>query len=659
MSKPLSGAIHRSVAAGLLSHVAVLKEGKMYTAARGREAMLFPGSSLFGKPPAWIVAAEIVQTARLYVRTAARIEPGWLEGLAGDLCRREYGNPRWDKNRGEVRADERVTLFGLEIVSRREMPYGPVDPEAAGKIFVRDGMLSGQVKESFGFLKHNLALWARFSGLEDRMRRRDILVPEAEAVAFYGKRLPGVYDLKGLRKRIEKQGGDSFLQMKEEDVVKSRPAVSEVALFPDELNFGGRRVRVEYRFIPSAPDDGATVRVNADLLPHLQAGVLEWGIPGYFREKIHALVKGLPQRYRKALVPAAERADIIVRELPWTPDSLYESLSAFVRKRFRSDIPAEVWAAVDLPLYLKIRLIVLDAAGNEVISGRDYGPLLGVRPKAPEADTESLSWKKACEQWERSAVTEWEWESIPASVRIGGGVSVYPALEPGAKGVSLRLFKTAEEAAAVHPRGVEALLSQKFAKDLKFMDRILVLPEEHQRAALYFGGKGTIEKSMLEALRLRVFRKDVRTRAEYRDFADGLVKALFADGEILLGAVKRALEGYQGVRADLYTISMTHQGNKAVEGIVETIRAEMDSLMPRNFAEIHPPGRLDRLPAYLEALRIRTERGKNSPEKDRNKAAEIAPFAEALAGLQEEARDLGIGRNAGGPGRNPLADRGI
>ncbi|MCX6565161.1 MAG: DUF3418 domain-containing protein [Candidatus Aminicenantes bacterium] len=635
MSKQLYGAIHRAAAAGLLSHVAVLKEGKMYTAARGREAMLFPGSSLFGKPPVWIVAAEIVQTGRLYVRTAARIEPGWLEALAGDLCQRAYENPRWDRNRGEVRADERVTLFGLEIVSRRELPYGPVDPEAAGKIFFRDALLAGQVKEPPGFLKHNLELRARFEALEEKMRRRDIVVPEAEAANFYAERLAGIYDLKGLRKFIEKQGGESFLFMSEEDVVRSRPAVFEVALYPDELNFGGRRIRVQYRFLPGAEDDGATIRVKADVLPQLEIGTLEWGIPGYFREKIHALVKGLPQRYRKTLVPAAERADVIIREMPRTPGSLSAALSEFVRRRFRAEVPAEIWEAVDMPKHLKIRLSVLDAADNEVSSGRDYGPLLGLRPKAPVADTGSFSWKKVCEQWERPAVADWDWDSIPVEIRIGGGVSAYPALVSGPKDVGLRLYKTAEEAAAAHPRGVEALLSRKFARDLKFMERVLVFPEEHQRAALYFGGKAAVEKSLLEALRVRVFRKDIRDRAEGQAFADGLVKTLFAEGQLLMETVKRALAGYQGVRADLYTIGMTHQGNKAVEGLVETIRAELETLMPRNFAEIYPPGRLDRLPAYLEALRIRAERAKNSPEKDRNKAAEIAPFAESLAGLNK------------------------
>ncbi len=635
MSKQIYGAIHRSVASGLLSHVAVLKEGKMYTAVRGREAMLFPGSSLFGKPPGWIVAAEIVETSRLFVRTAARIEPGWLEALGGDLCLRAYDNPRWDKTKGEVRADERVTLFGLEIVSRRETPYGPINPEAAHKIFVREALLGGQLREPLGFLKRNLELRSRFAALEEKMRRRDILVPEAELAEFYTKRLVGIFDLKGLRKRIEKQGGEAFLIMEEKDVVRAKPAASEIVRYPDDLNFGGRRIRAQYRFLPAAEDDGVTIRVKAEALPQIQIGPLEWGIPGYFPEKILELVKGLPQRYRKALVPAAERADIIVREMPRVQGSLFEALAKFVKQRFRAELPAAVWAAVELPKHLKIRLSILDAAGAEIASGRDYEKLLGLRPKVPVADTGSSSWKKTCDQWERSGVTDWEFETIPDSLGIGGGVSAYPALEPGPSGVNLRLFKTKEEAAAVHPRGVEDLLGRKYAKDLKFMERVLDLPEEHQRAALYFGGKAAVEKSILAALRIRVFRRDIRTREEFLTCADGVVKALFAEGQVLLEAAKRALSAYQGVRADLYTMAMTHQGNKAVEGIVETIRGELEAIMPRNFPEIHSAERLARLPAYLEAIRIRAERAKNSPEKEQKKAAEIAPFTDALAGLDK------------------------
>ncbi|MBM3298080.1 MAG: DUF3418 domain-containing protein, partial [Candidatus Aminicenantes bacterium] len=189
------GALHRAILSGLLSNIAARKERNVYTAAKGREAMLFPGSALFNRPPAWIMAAEMVKTARLYARTAARIDPSWVEPLAGDLCRKHHSEPRWDADKGEVRATERVTLFGLEVVSGRDVPFGPVNPKEAHEIFVREALVGGKVKNPPEFLKHNLALAARIEAMEEKLRRRDILAGEAAQAEFYGKRLAGVFDL--------------------------------------------------------------------------------------------------------------------------------------------------------------------------------------------------------------------------------------------------------------------------------------------------------------------------------------------------------------------------------------------------------------------------------------------------------------------------------
>jgi ATP-dependent helicase HrpA len=198
------------------------------------------------------------------------------------------------------------------------------------------------------------------------------------------------------------------------------------------------------------------------------------------------------------------------------------------------------------------------------------------------------------------------------------------------------LFQTNEDAAASNAKGVESLLLLKFVKDLKFMERHLVLPEEHQRAALYFGGKAAVERSLLEALRIQVFRRDIRTPEEFRACGESVVRALFEKGQILFEAAKKSLEGYQGVRADLYTILKTNLGNKAVEDAAEVVKAELDAIMPGDFAEVYPPERLERLPRYLEALRIRAERAKNNPEKDQRKAAETAPFLKALTEIREK-----------------------
>ncbi|MBM3310190.1 MAG: ATP-dependent RNA helicase HrpA, partial [Candidatus Aminicenantes bacterium] len=486
MSPRKYAAIHKSIASGLLSHIAVLKEKHLYAAAKGREAMLFPGSSLFAKPPGWVVAAEIVQTARVYLRTAARVDPAWLEALGGELCKYSYHDPAWDKGRGEVRAKERVALFGLEVVAGRPVPFGPIDPDAAQAIFIRDGLLAGQVKEPFAFLKHNLALRAKFEGLEDKLRRRDIVADEKDLASFYSGRLPGVYDIRGLKSVLRRRGDDRFLRMTEADLVRYIASERDLALYPDVLQAGRLKLRAAYKFLPGAEEDGVTLGVRSDEVAALPVEPLEWGVPGYFREKIAELVQGLPQRYRKALVPAGERADIIFREMPRGEGSLHEALAKFVKRRFQAEIPTSAWAEVEIPKHLKIRLSIVAADGQEVASGRNLEALQGFKPEVPVADTASSAWKNAQERWERTNVTAWDFGPLPECVPLGGGVAAFPALEPSPSGVTLRLFKTRAEAEAVHPKGVEALLLPKFAKDLKYMERHLSLPEEFHRAALFF-----------------------------------------------------------------------------------------------------------------------------------------------------------------------------
>jgi ATP-dependent helicase HrpA len=637
MSPRLYAAIHQSVASGLLSRVAVLKEKHQYTAAKGREAMLFPGSSLFARPPGWVVAAEIVQTARVWLRTAARIEPSWLEALGGELCRRSYHDPAWDKGRGEVRANERVTLFGLEIVAGRPVPFGPIDPEAAQKIFIRDGLLAGQVKEPFAFLKHNLALRARFEGWEDKLRRRDIIADEKDLAAFYARRLPGIHDVKGLEKVLKRRGTDDFLRMKEEDVVRCVPTADELALYPDEIRAGELRLRLAYKFIPGAEEDGVTIRLRSDHLSLLPVETIDWGIPGYYPEKIAELVRGLPQRYRKFLVPAAENVEIVVREMPRGEGSIYEALAKFAKRRFRAEIPASVWSQVEIPAHLEIRLSVIGPEGREVASGRDLESLIGFKPEMPVADTSSASWEKARERWERESLVDWDFGPLPESVPLGGGILAYPALEPAGRGAVLRLFKTREEAAAAHPGGVAALLLPKFAKDLKYMERHLALPEELKPTALYFGGKAALEKMMLENLKFQVFRRDIRTPEEFRAYAEGVVRALFEKGTALLAITTKILEEYGKLRTDLDAILAGRKGSKAIAAAVERIKGETGALIPNNFIEVYSPDRLSQIPRYLEALRLRAARAKDSPDKDRMKGEEIKPFLEALAGLRARA----------------------
>ena len=637
IDKARYAAIHKSVLSGYLSNIAVHKDRNIYTAAKSREVMIFPGSTLFGKNASWIVAAEMVKTSRLFARTAARVSPEWFEALGGEQCRYSYSGARWDKKRGEMIADEKVTLFGLEIVAGRAVPYGRVDPEEAHRLFVRAALLGGEIREPFGFLTHNLALRRDIEAVEEKLRRREYLVSDEAIAAFYSRRLQGIFDIRGLKERIRRRGGDAFLKMTREDLLRAVPNESELACFPDAVSFSGKSFSVTYAFAPGDEADGVTLNVPMALLNRVAPEPLEWGVPGQFAEKIEAMIKGLPKRYRKLLVPANEKAENIVRDMPRGEGSLFEALNRFVKQRFRADVPAAEWARADIPKHLKMRMALLDGQGKPVVASRDFEELRRQRKEAARAAASDPGvWARGRGNWERTGITRWDCGTLPEMISIGPGAAAFPGLEAVGGSVNLRLFKTQDEARRAHVQGVEALLLLKFAKDLKFMERHLGLPVEYQRTALYFGGKGALEKMLLDALRMDVLRKNIRSEEDLKSYSETVVGQLFERAHILWSAVKPVLEAYQGVRASLYVIEQARAANKAVMAICAEIRAELEKLIPPDFPVRVGIDRLPHLARYIEALGLRAERAQNDPEKDKRKAAQAEVFVQALAKLGKE-----------------------
>ncbi len=638
-TKELYAAVHRSIASGYLSNIAVHKDRNMFTAAKGREAMIFPGSTLFGKNATWIVAAEMVRTSRLFARVAARIDGGWLEELGGEQCRYAYADPRWEKGRGQVVADESVTLFGLEIVSGRIVPYGRIDPEAAARIFVRSALVEGQVKEPFEFLRRNLALQARLRTMEEKLRRRDVLAEAKTLDAFYAERLAGIFDLRGLKERLKRRGGDEFLRMSEADAVRIFPDPAELALYPDEIAAGGRAYPAAYKFAPGEDDDGLTLVVPLDEVPRLSADALEWGVPGHLREKVAELVKGLPKRYRKLFVPVADSVATILADIRPSDGPLFEVLSRVAKRRFRAEVPAAAWAEVDLPRHLRMRVALVDLHGKELAGGRDLEVLRRIRKAAAlTAAKDPVVWERARRQWERTGLTTWDFGTIPEVVSIGPGAAAYPGLEPVEGGANLRLFASHEEALDSHKKGVESLFLLQFAKDFRFVERRLVLPAEYQKAVLYFGGAAAVEKMLAGSLRADVFRKDIRSAEEFKSYAETVVRLLFERAHALWEAARVVLDAYVRVRADLAAIGKANPANKALAAILTEIRDGVERLVPQDFLAVYPIARLGALARYLEACRLRADRAQHGLDKDRKKADQAAVFVRAL-----DRRQSGLG----------------
>ena len=628
--------IHRAILSGYLSNIAMKKEKNIYLAAKGREAMVFPGSTLFNRGSSWIVTAEMVKTSRLFARTAARIEPEWLESLAGDLCRSSYAEPHWEKERGEVRAYEQVTLFGLVIVSGRPVSYGPINPKESHKIFVQSALVEGRVKESFPFLIHNRNLIAQIAGLEDKVRRRDILVSEQVVADSYSERLPGVCDIRSLKRRIKEMGGDDFLKMREEDLQLYRPDEALLAGYPDYMSIGERNYRLSYRFAPATDEDGVTIAIPSTLGSRFPAERLEWVVQGLFREKITALIKGLPKRYRKQLVPLSGTVETIESEMEKTNEPLITALSRFIYHRFGVDIPASEWSAIEIPDHLRMRISITDHEGREHHSGRDIH-LLNQQVTPPSSrEGEMGVWEEAKERWERSGLISWDFDDLPEHTLLGASLVAYPGLEPGEGSVNIRLFANAEEALASHKKGVEALFSLRLSRDLRFLKRVLVLPEEMAEGATYFGGAHAFEKAIYEGLVHRLFFLDIRTGEDFRSHAEAMKPTLVFKAKEFMALTGAVLKAFHQTRSTLIAIESAGRANKAVLALCAEIRKDLDLLVPKDFLEHYAPDHLVHLPRYLKAMEMRAERGANDWEKERRKAAEAGVFIKALEKMRAD-----------------------
>jgi ATP-dependent helicase HrpA len=627
--------IHRAVLSGFLSNIAVKKEKNIYQATRGREVMLFPGSTLFNRSPAWIVAADMVKTSRLFARTAAKINEKWLEALGGDLCKSTVFDPHWDENRGEVRAYEQVTLYGLVIVPRRGVSYGPIHPAEAHALFIQSALVEGRVKENLSFLTHNRRLVQKVRTMEDKLRRRDILVQDDRIADFYSRNLPGICDLAGLKTLLRKRGDDRFLRLSEEDLLAFRPDPSELSGYPDVTTIQKDRFKTTYRFAPGEAEDGVTVHIPAGVVSSIPPESLEWAVPGLLREKVTALIKGLPKRYRKPLVPVNKTVDVIMAEIEPEEGSILSALADFLYRRFGVDIPASELAEVPVPEYLRMRIALTDHQGREVEAGRDLHDLMKgeSRTSPPKA---SRGWLKAQENWEKTGLTTWDFGPLPDSLALGPFLMAYPGLEAADASVNIRLFEDHEQALKSHQEGVQRLLCLHLAKDLKFLRKNLTLPQTVARAATYFGGPQALEETLFQALIQRLCYKNLRTREAFDAHVEAVRPLLFPKGKALRDLVIKVLEAYHGARATIHTLEKASGANRSVLELCAHIRRDLDRLVPPDFPHLYSPDRLAHLPRYVKAMQFRAERGANDPEKDRSKAAQLETFTKAFHRMTAE-----------------------
>jgi ATP-dependent helicase HrpA len=626
-------ALHKSVLSGFLSNIAQKKEKNFFRAARGREVMIFPGSGLFDKAKSWVVAAEVVETSRVFARTVANIDNGWLEDIGRDLCKYTYLNPHWEKNRGEVVASEQVSLFGLIIVPDRKVSYGKVNAEEASDIFIQSALINGDVKKAFAFMKHNQKLIDGIRDIENRFRRRDILIGEPELFSFYKERLPGIYDIRKLSNYVKQKGTDRFLRMARDDLILYDPEEAAIAQFPDRLELAGHPFNCAYAFEPGKNNDGVTVKIPATIASSVPAKAIDWLVPGLYPEKIEGLIKGLPKTYRKRLVPVKDSVEIICREMPKTENSLLSALGKFIYQRFGVDIPAAAWSDETLPDHLRMRISITAPDGKELRVGRDPSILHQEAAGSVVSDEfEALRGK-----WEKSDLTSWDFGDLPDYISQTGNIRAkwvaYPALEKDprtGKRVNLRLFQQRDNARTAHLAGVLTLYSIHFSKDLKFLKRQLVLPADKSSLAGYFGGARQFEKQLYQHFVQTLFSRDIRSQKEFYAYADKTGPTILSRGRELLESTLPVLTAYHQARSRIHRFQAGNRVNPKILDFFKELIEGLQLLVPENFVELYHTDRHIHLERYIKALMIRAQRAPVDFEKDQAKATEVRKFADGL-----------------------------
>jgi ATP-dependent helicase HrpA len=465
MDKDQYGAIHRSILTGLLSNLAMRGDGYEYSVAGGGKANLWPGSCVFQSKPRWVVAAEVVETTRRYLRCCAQIERRWIEPLAEHLVKRTYHGVHWEPAAASAMALERVTLFGLTLEPGRRVAYGPVDPAASRHLLIEQGLVGGHIEPKAEFLLANMELVRRLERLQEKLRRRDLLVGEWPLYEFYDQRVPAdVYD--GPRVARWSRENPGALGMTKEHLLREPVGDDIEAGFPDVLDVGRLKLPLTYRFEPGAEDDGVTLEAPLEALNQIDGETLDWLVPGLLEAKTLAMIRSLPKQLRTLFVPAPETAKRAAASIAFGVGGIRAALAETLSRLGGSRVAAESFQMDRLPPELRMNVRVVGAEGNTLISGRDLAALrreLGVRAAEIFQTLDDP-------QWHRDGLTAWEFGDLPESVELnrrGLTLKAYPALLDREESVSLRLLDSPRRADDETRRGLRRLCYLAAKDELK------------------------------------------------------------------------------------------------------------------------------------------------------------------------------------------------
>ena len=613
--------IHQSILAGLLSHIGFKESDNEFSGARNSKFHVFPGSALAKKPPKWVMVSELVETSRLFGRVAAKIEPQWIEPLAGDLVKKSYSEAHFEKKRGQVVAFEQVSLFGVVIVAKRKVDYSPIAPTESRELFIRQGLVEGQLASNISFYRHNLNLVSQVEDLEHKSRRRDILVDDNDLYLFYEEALPKhIVNEVQLNSWWRKDGKKiaKSLEFNVDQLMRDSANGVSKNDFPDTWQQGNLTLRVSYNFEPGHLDDGVSIHIPIELLNQIQAVDFDWQVNGLRQEKVIALIKSLPKAIRRNFVPAPNYADACMAAMPVMESTLIEAMSKQLLRMSGVRIDPESWDLNQLTPHLlmnfKIEEVLKGRKNKLIAQGRDLAKL---QEELSDKVAKSLV-KVADDGIEKQNITTWDFGQLPRSYTSKRGqfeVKAYPALVAAKDSVEIKLFDSEEQAQVATRLGMRKLLLLNVPSPIAHMQR--TLPNK-AKLGLYYHGFGQlnvlIDDIISAAVDVIVEKNDGSTNNEQEfTLLKDKVRSDLADTVVVIAqAVEQCLSLYNQVNKRL-------KGKVGLDMIMAhgDIKAQLEGLIFKGFVTELGFERLGHLQRYLSAVLKRLDKLVIDVNKDR------------------------------------------
>lgn len=635
--------IHKALLTGLLGNLGFNHEEREYLGARNRRFSIFPGSSLAKKTPKWIMAAELIETSKLFAHTVAKIEPEWIIAAAEHLVKRQHIEPHYDSRSGQVMVYEKITLYGLVIVEKKSVSYSHIDPVQCREVFIRAALVEGQYDQhpkrknlqnknpATDFFAHQQQLLKELDDLESKARRRDIVVDEQVIFDFYNKRIPeSVINLAGFeawRKKAE-QENPTLLFLTREILMRHAAGDITQAQFPNELEWRGMVFPLSYHFEPNHAFDGVSIHVPMSVLHQVPEQRLEWLVPGMLREKCIGLIKSLPKNIRKHFVPVPDVVDKVLAILSPDNKSLTEALGLQLKRLTGVDISKEAWLEASVDDYYRFNIHVVDDKGKIIASGRELAPL---REKYRERVQQNI--QSAATNIERDGISAWDFGDLPQAIQLPrGGISIraYPALVDKQSSVSLQVLDNPLQAFDLTRRGVARLIFLSLNQTVKYLQKELLKGQEVALTLAGIGNRDQVADDLIMAAIKRLALADQeqlpRSHSAF-ELAINLTKdKLILQAQELAGHLITSLKMLVDVKKQL-----KQQKNMLMLAFtLSDINHQLTHLFYPGLVYKTPPQWLQQYPKYMRGIQQRLEKAALNPQKDKLQLAEVAPHWQRL-----------------------------